>query len=127
MEREWYLHDLSLHMTDDPLRNPNDPLQSSAPDVSLELFRMMGKLAAGRPVEAIVNAASNLLINAVRQNAVDWRRAEVIFDEVYGRSKQLLKNHYDTQGRKKGIFPYDQVIRPDHYVDPKFHSSKRRN
>jgi hypothetical protein len=63
-------------MTDptDPLRNPNDPLQGSAPDVSLELFRMMGKLAAGRPVEAILNAASNILINAIRQTAVDWRR-----------------------------------------------------
>lgn len=103
---------------DDPLRNPNDPLHGSAPDDSIDLFRMMGKLAAGRPVEAIFNASSNLLINAIRQNAVDWRRAESLFDEIFGRSKQLLKNHYDIQGRKKGVFPYNQIIRPETFVDP---------
>jgi hypothetical protein len=54
-------------------------------------------------------------------------QAEMTFDEVYGRSKQLLKNHYDAEGRKKGIFPYDQVIRPDRFIDPEFSPSKRRN
>ena len=102
----------------DPLRNPNDPLHGSAPDDSVELFRIMGKLAAGRPAEAVFNASSNLLINAIRQSAPDWRRAESLFDEIFGRSKQLLKNHYDMQGRRKGIFPFDQVIRPELFVDP---------
>jgi hypothetical protein len=107
-------------MTDplDPLRNPSDPLHGSASDASLDLFKAVGKLAAGRPLDTAINVACNLLINAVRQSAPSWRQAEVLFDETFGRSKQLLKDHYDTNGRKKGIFPYDQVLMPELFIDP---------
>jgi hypothetical protein len=103
----------------DPLRNPNDPLRAS-PDVSVELFRTLGKMVSGKPTEAVINAASNLLINAIRQSSADWRTAEAAFDELFGRSKQVLKNHYDTLGRKRGIFPFDQVIRPELFDDTDF-------
>ena len=101
----------------DPLRNPKDPLLGplrGGPDLSLELFRALSREASGMPYEAVVNAASNLFINAVRQVAPDWRRAEVAFDEAFGRAKQVLKNHYDAGGRLKGVFPYDQVVLPSH-------------
>lgn len=95
----------------DPLRNARDPLHGSGPQVGLELFRAMGKLASGMPADAVINAAAALLINAIRQTAPNWQRAEQLFDELFGRSKQLLSNHYDqVSGRKKGIFPYDQHI-----------------
>ena len=107
-------------MTDplDPLRNPSDPIFGTAPDVALELFRAVGKILDRKPLEMCANVACNLLINAIRQNATTWRDAELMFDEAFGRSKQLLKNHYDTHGRKKGIFPYDQVMMPDFFIDP---------
>ncbi len=116
-------------MTDpvDPLRNPNDPLRNTAPDVSLELFRALGKIVAGKPTEAVLNAASNLLINAIRQSAGNWHAAEIAFDEVFGRSKQVLKNHYDALGRKRGIFPFDQVIRPELFMDDEdFHRGRKQ-
>jgi hypothetical protein len=94
----------------DPLRNPLDPLHQSGPDPARELFRQLGRLSTGKPYDDVVNAACALLINAIRQQAVDWRRAESVFDEYFARSKQLLKDHYDANGRKRGIFPYDQGI-----------------
>lgn len=102
----------------DPLRNRLDPLHGTAPDPTLDLFRALARVAAGRPYDAVINAACNLLINAVRQSSPDWRRAEAAFDEAFGRSKQLLKEHYDAGGRKKGIFPFDQVVVAPHVIDP---------
>jgi hypothetical protein len=95
---------------DDPLRNPKDPLIGSGPDLGLELFRQLSQAANGMPYDAVINATSSLFINTIRQSASDWARAERAFDEAFGRAKQILKNHYDANGRKKGIFPYDQGI-----------------
>jgi hypothetical protein len=97
----------------DPLRNPNDPLLGSGPDLGLELFRRLEAAANGMPCDVVINATTNLFINSIRQAAPDWRRAESAFDEIFGRAKQILKDHYDAAGRKKGIFPYDQGIFPE--------------
>ena len=103
--------------TDDPLRNPKDPIHKSGPNAGLELFRRMSKAATDFPHDAVIDAACNLLINAIRQGNPDWRRAEAAFNEMFGRSKQLLKDHYDAAGRKKGVFPFDQVIMPSLHID----------
>ncbi len=85
----------------------------------------MGKLASGRPHEDVVDAACNLLINAIRQKYSGWQAAEVMFDEHFGKSKQLLKNHYDAiNGRRKGIFPYDQVLSVPFFQDLDKHRGK---
>lgn len=104
-------------MSDDPLRNPRDPLHKSASLVGLDLFREMGRIASGKPADEVISAACNLLINALRQAHPDWMRAEKSFDEAFGRTKQLLKDHYDNNGRKKGIFPFDQVVSAPLHVD----------
>lgn len=109
-------------MTDptDPLRNPRDPLHKSK--LGLELFRAIGKIAHGQPADATISAACNLLINSVRQTQPDWARAEKTFDEAFGRAKELLKSHYDASGRKKGVFPFDQVISVPLFLDKdRFH------
>jgi hypothetical protein len=106
-------------MTDvkDPLRNPLDPLHKAGPTNGRDLFQAIGRIASDAPLDAVYDAACNLLINALRQANPSWRQAEAKFDDLFGRSKQILKNHYDTvSGRKKGIFPYDQ-----HVIAPLFH------
>lgn len=87
-----------------------DPLYIATPNRQKELFDLMSKTAHGFTAEDVIGAAANLLINAIRQTQPTRRQAEVRFDELFGRSKQVLVDHYDTLGRKRGIFPYDQVI-----------------
>ena len=95
---------------DDPLRNLKDPLHKSGPDAGKELFRRMVQVAHGFPNEAVLNAAANLLINPIRQNCDSWAKAEPVFNEWFGRTKQILRDHYDANLKRKNIFPYDQVV-----------------
>jgi hypothetical protein len=87
-----------------------DPLVLATPNRQRELFDRMSKTADGYSAEDVIGAAANMLINAIRQSQPTRRQAEVRFDELFGRSKQVLVDHYDTLGRKRGVFPYDQVI-----------------
>lgn len=54
----------------------------------------------------------NLLVNAVRQNCITRREAERAFDELVGRTKNLLlEQHYDpVSGRRRNVFPHTQHI-----------------
>ena len=97
--------------------NSQDPF-NKVPDRQRELFNKFSATATGHTAGDVIGAAINLLINAIRQSAPDWQKAEALFDEHLGISKQLLKDHYDSHGRKKGIFPYDQTIAVAHFMDP---------
>jgi hypothetical protein len=101
--------------------NPKDPLLTTVPDPSLTLFKLMGKIAGGTgtvvdgraapfPIDAVVGAAANIIVNALRQVNPTKEKAETAIDELFGRTKQILMNHYDQLGRLRGIFPYDQHI-----------------
>jgi predicted outer membrane lipoprotein len=57
-------------------------------------------------------AAANIIINAMRQEHPTRAAAERAFDDLFGRMKALLLDHYDASGRKKGVFPYTQVVQP---------------
>jgi hypothetical protein len=102
----------------DPLRNLSDPLHGSAAEASLELFRRISRAASQLPSDAVIDAACALLVNAVRQQCTDWSKAEALIDEYFGKSKNLLRFHYNDDGRKRGVFPFDQsvvanIVRPD--------------
>lgn len=96
--------------------NPLDPLIKSGPDQQYELFRRFSTAAAGFSTAEVIGAATNLVINALRQAHATRDPAEHAYDEHAARAKGLLLNHYDTAGRKKGIFPYDQEIVMPHLV-----------
>jgi hypothetical protein len=70
----------------------------------------MSQASSGFAMDDVIGAAANILINAIRQSQPTQAKAEIRFDELFGRSKQALVDHYDSLGRKRGIFPYDQVI-----------------
>lgn len=101
--------------------NTKDPLLLATPDYTRELFNRFSKAADGFSAEDAIGAAANVLINAIRQSQPTRAQAEKRFDELFGRSKQVLVNHYDTIGRKRGIFPYDQVIEMDVFNARKQH------
>ncbi len=97
------------------MSSKKDPIQSSGPSSQLELFNRYSHMANGFPANDVINASMNIIINALRQSCTTKGRAEVAFDELFGQAKQLLMNHYDSLGRKKGIFPYDQSITVPHF------------
>lgn len=105
-------------MTDDPLRNPKDPLRKSGPDQALQLFRALSLTAHGFVAEDVANAAANILINAIRHSHANRADAEARFNELFGRTKSTLLDHYDSvTGKRKSVFPFHQVVRPAFFKD----------
>lgn len=90
-----------------------DPMILATPPTGRELFTRLSSTCDGFPVDVILTASINLLLNAIRQSHPTREAAERSFDELFGKSKAVLMDHYDSFGRKKGIFPYDQVINMD--------------
>lgn len=94
----------------DPLRNPLDPLHD-ANEAAKELFRNISAVASGFPHEIVVEAALNVLLNAIRQTQPKRRGANQMFDEFTQRAKTvLLEKHYDASGERRNVFPFDQRI-----------------
>lgn len=94
---------------------PKDPLRDTGPVSQEELFDRLAAVCHGFPAEAVHGAAVNLLINSLRQTYPTWDKCEIAFDEVFGQGKSILSNHYDSLGRKRGIFPYTQNIAMQHF------------
>lgn len=94
----------------DPLRNVKDPLHKMGPEVEKELLRNLGQVASGFPKDVVVNAAMWLVINTLRQDAATWQRAEVLWNEYFGRHKENLRNHYDANGKRRNVFPFTQNV-----------------
>lgn len=93
------------------LNGHKDPMIQATPNNAQELFgRFVREASAGFQRTDVVQAAANILINALRQEHTTREAAERAFDEVFGRMKTVLVNHYDSLGRKRGIFPYDQTL-----------------
>lgn len=92
--------------------NPKDPMNKSGPDRERELFQMLGKVASGFDGDVVVGAAMNLLVNAIRQRCATRTEAERMFDELAGRSKNLLlEQHYDpVSNKRRNVFPFTQVV-----------------
>ena len=92
---------------------PKDPLRG-VPDNQRELFTRLSQACEGFNMLEVRGAASNLIVNAIRQLHPTRDKAEAAFDEMFGKAKQMLMEHYDSTGRKKGIFPFDQVLHASH-------------
>jgi hypothetical protein len=91
--------------------NPKDPLLARTPEAGKDLMKKIVPIVKDYPFDAVGDVGLNLLINVVRQRSNTREKAARDWDALVARGKQiLLDNHYDSRGRKKGIFPYDQVI-----------------
>jgi hypothetical protein len=102
-------------------QNPKDPLLKTGAHGARELMRRFSQVAGdGFTPEQVVDVAVNLIINAIRQSHTTRASAEKTFDEVFGRAKAvLIEQHYDLNGRKRGIFPYDQTIIAPRHIEPR--------
>jgi hypothetical protein len=93
-------------------KNVNDPLTKpqAAPDAARVLFGKLAKEANGFNHDDVVGAAGNMLINALRQRCAKRQRAEAEIDELFGRLKSALLQHYDGADNRRSVFPFDQTI-----------------
>jgi hypothetical protein len=87
-----------------------DPIFKASADQQRELFTRFAREARNCPVELVIGAALNVVVNALRQTYQTRANAERRYDELFGIMKTLLLDHYDSLGRKKGIFPYNQNL-----------------
>jgi hypothetical protein len=96
----------------------NDPLRK-LPQQEKMLFDIITHASTGVPLDAVMGAAINMLINAIRQNYPTRKDAEQRYDELFGRGKQLLlANHYDSvTGRRRTVIPHDQIVRMPYHID----------
>jgi hypothetical protein len=87
------------------------------PEAARELFTRIGRAANGFPNEACIDAALNLLMNAIRGGAKNWREAEAVYDEWTAKAKGVLRTHYDHVGGRRSVFAFDQVVGFDRHID----------
>lgn len=92
------------------LNNPTDPLRK-VEDAGQELFKRMGRTCDGFSSDAVIAAASNIVLNAIRQAYGQRYQAEARYDELTARLKGLLMDHYDpVTGKRRNIFPHTQEL-----------------
>ncbi len=93
-------------------KNPLDPIIKSGPEQEKALFEAFNRVASGNSFEHVVGAAMNLLANSIRQSCETRQKAERMFDEVVGRSKNLLlEKHYDAvNNKRRSVFPFTQHV-----------------
>ncbi|HJT63082.1 MAG TPA: hypothetical protein VJ797_15540 [Burkholderiales bacterium] len=99
----------------DPLRNQKDPLHKSGPEAERELFRALSNVCNGFPNEAVVGAAVNMLVNAIRQSHSTRQGAADALDQLVAKVRiLLLDQHYDALGNRRNVFPFHQKIEVPH-------------
>jgi hypothetical protein len=98
--------------------NPNDPMLKAGPAKDKALLDALVGVCHGQSSNAVTSAAANLLVNAIRQCQPNRAMAERSIDELFGRTKSLLFEHYDSvTGKRRSIFPFTQTIEMSHLVD----------
>lgn len=92
-------------------KNARDPLVAG-PEQERRVFDAFNRAAAGSNYEHVAGAAINLIANTVRQCCETRQQAERMFDELVGRSKNLLlEQHYDpVTSKRRQIFAHTQHV-----------------
>ena len=102
--------------------NPKDPMNKTE-DRARRLFLEMSKLCNGAPNDVIIQAAFNIVLNAIRQKNARLNEALSDFDQMASKLRSFLADHYfAATGKRRNIFPFHQTIEPQHFDarDPKF-------
>jgi hypothetical protein len=89
-----------------------DPLLNG-PEQGRLLYEAFTKLASGKQLDCVLDAAVNVIVNAIRQSEEKRVKAEAVYDELFGKGKSvLLEKHYDSvTGRRRNVFPHTQVVK----------------
>ena len=93
------------------------------------LFDAFAMASTGKNADAVMGAAINIIMNAIRQNYPTREGAEQKIDELFGRGKTLLlANHYDSvTGRRRSVIPHTQIVRMAYHMEDDFDPQKKSN
>jgi hypothetical protein len=102
-----------------------DPLRTLRGQEEM-LFRLFGSASTGKNADAVMGAAVNIIMNAIRQNYALRIDAEAKINELFGHAKQLLlANHYDSvTGKRRNVFPHTQIVRMAYHIEDDFPQSR---
>ena len=102
--------------------HPKDKLLAGAPDYGREMFNRFSRAADGFSSDAVLSAALNVIVNALRQTYGTRAQVEARYDELVGRTKATLLGHYDgVTGRRRSTTPFTQHISVPHFIDKDHH------
>ena len=88
-----------------------DPLKQQRSDYGPQVFAEVVKVIDGCTYQTVVDVASGLILNALRQAYPTRREAEASFDAIAAKAKGLLDEHYDkVSGKRKSIFAHPQFV-----------------
>lgn len=90
-------------------KNGVDPLTKVA-DTEHELFKRFSDVARGFPLEAVLGAALNMILNALRQSYKTRKSADDALVELHQKSRSMLSDHFDHRGERRSVFPFHQII-----------------
>lgn len=105
----------NIKMMVPPLRSTTsltktDPLRQG-PEAAKELLKRFGGDAEGFPADVVIDAAMNLLINAVRQTQGQRPQAHARVDQITARMHEIVDLHYDAVTQKRrSVFAFDQTV-----------------
>ena len=98
-----------------------DPL-TQGPGAGRELFsRFSRECAKGFSRDDCIGAAANLIMNALRQDHPQHKNADEALTRLLERCRATLAEHYNLNGSRKSIFPFDQIISVPLVKMPKMH------
>lgn len=103
-----------IHENQHGIGTNKDPLRQAGPEKQAELFKAVSQVCNGFPFDDVLNVALNLIINGVRQSCPTWDKAETVFNDRFGRCKNILHECYDGAGKRRSVFPFHQIIRVPH-------------
>lgn len=86
-----------------------DPI-NRVPTSSIALFERFSRAADGYSADSVLDAAFNIIVNSLRQAHNTRDKAGMSYDELTTKAKGHLMECYDSTGRKKGVYPYHQII-----------------
>lgn len=83
------------------------------------LFDAFGAASAGRPLDEVISAAMNVILNGIRQNTPRRTDAIARLSDLHGQAMSALLVHYDaTTNRRRSVVAFDQVISANHVSFP---------
>jgi len=101
-----------------PLANPLDPLNSVS-EQERKLFIAMDAQAKDVPLNIVIGAALNIIVNAVRISQQNRANAESLWDNSCGVGKELLLKNYDSvTGQRRNVFAFTQIVEMPLHIEP---------
>jgi len=93
------------------MKDPIIEAIEAAPNIK-EVWSTLIRRLENMPMDHVYLLAVNLIVHGIRMSVYERASAEMIIDDLFGRTKVATLAHYDpTTGKKRAVdFPYTQML-----------------